>query len=114
MKIPASGDSGVEISSNFLEGLLFHPDYSRSPPSPLPPVGRVGRQQQQQQQAAGDTMAQTAPAPLRILLEIVWKRLTVSPRRHFIYAQTEVGSTGFHIVTRISLALPEPAWRLAP
>src|SRR5439155_10640003 len=114
MKNPAAGGSGVETSSNFPESLLGHPDYSRAPPSPLPAVGRVGRQQRQQQQAAGDTMAQTAPTPLRSLLEIAWKCLTVSPRQRLIYAQTPLGSTGFHIVSRISLALQEPAWRLEP
>src|SRR5439155_18570776 len=101
IKNPAAGGSGVEISSNFLEGLLRRPEYSKDPPCPLPPVGRVGRQQQQQQQAAEDTMAQAAATPLRSLFNSAFNRLTVSPRRLVIYAQRCTGSTGFYIATRI-------------
>ena len=59
-------------------------------------------------------MAQTAPAPLRSFLEIVWKRLTVSPRRHLIYAQTPRGSTGFHMVGRIFEATSLPGLAAGP
>jgi len=55
-------------------------------------------------------MAQTALAPLRSFLEIVWKALTVFPRRRLIYAQIPGGSTGFHTVGRF---LGSPRYRHA-